>query len=87
MAPQTNKVCGGICLSISTLIAPLNYDNNALCGRFCFGLKPTVQSAIMQQGHTTMFDDLKDQAIRFDQHQRHLHLTTEADESKASDAP
>src|SRR5437762_196736 len=68
-------------VEFQTLSAPLDWNDNALCGLFFKNLKPTVKNSIMQQGRATTFEALRDQAIHFDQFQ-HRQRVEEAKEDK-----
>ena len=80
---KQTKSASAFAVEFQTLAAALKYNDDALCGMFFKGLKPTVRTAIMQQGRTKTFDALRDQAIHFDQHQHRMRLE-EAKESKTN---
>ena len=80
---KQTKSASAYAVEFQTLAAALRYNDDALCGMFFNGLKSTVKTAIMQQQRATTFDGLRDQAVRFDQHQHRLRVE-EAKESKSN---
>ena len=74
---KQKKSASAFAVEFQTLAAALKYNDDALCGMFFKGLKPTVRTAIMQQGRAKTFDALRDQAIHFDQHQHRMRLEEE----------
>jgi hypothetical protein len=69
---RQTKSASAYAVEFQTLAAPLNYNDNALCGFFYQGLKPEVKMAIITQGRATNLSSLIVQAIQFDQHQHQL---------------
>jgi hypothetical protein len=80
---KQTKSASTYAVEFQTLAAAVKYNDDALCGMFFKGLKPTVKTAIMQQGRATTLDGLRDQAVRFDQHQHRMQVE-EAKESKTN---
>ena len=80
---KQTKSASTYAVEFQTLAAALKFNNDALCSMFFKGLKPTVKTAIMQQGRATTLDGLRDQAVRFDQHQHRMRVE-EAKESKTT---
>ena len=74
MSLKQTKSASAYAVEFQTLSASLNWNEEALCGRFFWGLKSTVKDAIMQQGRARKFDELRDQAVRFDQHQHRMRV-------------
>jgi hypothetical protein len=71
---KQTKSASAYAVEFQTLAAPLGYNDKALCGMFFKGLKTAVKNAIMQQGRTKTFEELRDQAVRFDQHQHRMRI-------------